>query len=262
MTFDFDSLTVPAPEPGPTDWNDEGVVRLDGFLADPIGNDLIEAYRNLWMREHTEGSLEPPWRESGGWPDPIPYMRHPEILDLLEPFADKLEEVVGEPMGLHLNLTGWITTTRDWHQDSYLNPPHVGDYYAALWIALEDIDPDSGPFQYVPGSHRWPQVTREKIWEALDGYKGPDWPTRSEQILTPVFEDELARRQPEIVTYVPKRGDALIWHGRLLHRGSKANVPGMPRRAIISHFSGVRHRQDMPMRSEHGRLTYFVLNPR
>jgi hypothetical protein len=262
MNWDFDALTVPAPPAGINDWNDEGVIRLDGFLDNPHGHEIMDAYCTLWMSEHTEGNLEPPWRETGGWPDPIPYMRFPEILNLLEPFASVLEETVGEPMGLHLNLTGWVTTERNWHQDSYLNPPHVGDHYAALWIALEDIDPDSGPFQYVPGSHRWPQVTRERIWEALGDHSSPDWPTRSERILTPAFEAELEKRQPEIVTYLPKRGDALIWHGRLLHRGSKANVPGMPRQAIISHFSGVRHRQDMPMRSEHGRLTYFVLNSR
>jgi hypothetical protein len=254
-------LAVSPPEDG-NDWNDEGVVRLDGFLANPSGEDLMNAYASLWLAEHNDGSLAPPWRETGGWPDPIPYMRHPEIRDLMEPFGDVLAETIGEPAGLHLNLTGWATTTRDWHQDSYLNPPHVGDYYAALWIALEDIDPDSGPFQYVPGSHRWPQVTRDAIWRALDGYDGPDWPTRSETILTPMFEQVLAERQPEIVTYLPKRGDALIWHGRLLHRGSQARVPGTPRRAIISHFSGINHRQDMPTVAQEGRLHYFVLQGR
>lgn len=255
----FDNITVPAPPAGQHDWNDEGVIRLDGFLANPRGEELMDAYMALWTREHNDGSLAPPWRQSGGWPDPVPYMQHHEILDLMEPFAPVLDEVLGEPAGLHLNLTGWETTTRDWHQDSYLNPPHVGDFYIALWVALEDIDPDSGPFQYVPGSHRWPQVTREKIWEALDGYVGPDWPTQSERILTPIFEAELEKRQPEIISYIPKRGDALLWHGRLLHRGSRANVPGTPRRAIISHFSGVNHRHDMPNRAQHGELTYFVL---
>lgn len=258
----YEELAVPAPPPGPRDWNDEGVIRLDGFLANPDGEARMDAYMDVWLREHNNGSLAPPWRESGGWPDPIPYMRHPEIRDLMEPFAAVLEDALGEPAGLHLNLTGWVTTTRDWHQDSYLNPPHVGDYYAALWIALEDIDPDAGPFQYVPGSHRWPQVTREAIWAALDGYDGPDWPTKSEDILTPMFTKVLEERQPEIVTYLPKRGDALIWHGRLLHRGSRARVPGTPRRAVISHFSGINHRSDMPRRAQHGRLTYFVLDSR
>ena len=31
-----------------------------------------------------------------------------------------------------------------------------------------------------------------------------------------------------------------------MHRGSYANVPGMQRKALISHYSGVTHRIDMP----------------
>ena len=32
-------------------------------------------------------------------------------------------------------------------QDGYLNPDRVSDHYIAAWVALEDIDPNAGPFQ-------------------------------------------------------------------------------------------------------------------
>lgn len=38
-----------------------------------------------------------------------------------------LEELLGEPAGVHLSLTGWLTTTRDWHQDCVLNPQVSAD---------------------------------------------------------------------------------------------------------------------------------------
>ena len=47
-------------------------------------------------------------------------------------------------MLLHLALTGWISTQRDWHQDDYLNPPFVANWYAAVWMALDDISAESG----------------------------------------------------------------------------------------------------------------------
>jgi hypothetical protein len=260
-TVTLDELTVAPPAPGPADWNDQGVVILPGLIDRP----RIFAYQLAWQADNGGAGLVPGpdehlWRtharRPGGWPDCTPYMRRPEILDLVAPLAPVLEELIGEPAGMNLNLTGWVTTARDWHQDSYLNEPEVGDHYAAVWIALDDIHPDSGPFQYVPGSHRWPQVTRELIGRHVD-LTDPQWPKHSEQILSPLFEQELAERDAQVVTHLPQRGDVLIWHGRLLHRGSPARVPATYRPAFIAHFSGIHHRPAMPTAVQHRRGGWY-----
>lgn len=247
-------LTEPAPPPGVSDWNDEGVVILPGFVRD----EQIDAYELEWLANHrgpqrgSDGLRVFEDGEGGGWPDATPYVRHDALRALVcdGRISAVLARLLGEPAGVHLNLTGWVTTTRDWHQDSYLNPPHVGDYYAAIWVALEDIDPRSGPFQYVPGSHRWPQVTQARIGRLFD-LSDPRWPAKSEQVLTPLFTKEIERRDAEPIDYLPARGDVLIWHGRLLHRGSVAQIPGLQRRALIAHYSGINHRQDMPRAVRH-----------
>jgi hypothetical protein len=249
----LDDLTVPPPEPGPADWNDEGVVVLKRAISDV----RIGDYEAAWMLSN--GAFGEHGHRPGGWPDTCPYMRHPEILELVAPLAGHLDELIGEPAGMHLNLTGWVSTERDWHQDSYLNEPEVGDHYAAVWIALGDVHPDSGPFQYVPGSHRWPQVTRELIGQHLD-LADPQWPKHSEEFLTPLFTELIDRWGYEPVTYVPERGDVLIWHGRLLHRGSVAKVPGSYRPGFIAHFSGIHHRSSMPPAVEYrGGGWYFPI---
>lgn len=260
MDVKLSDLTVPYQEDGAIDWNDDGVV----ILRNLIPEDLMVRYEECWIESNAEGTLEDYEATSpNGWDYCTPYMDHIPVLDILSfrPLHEEMERLVGEPVGVHLNLTGWVSTTRNWHQDSYLNPVHVGDHYIAAWISLGDIHEDSGPFQYVPGSHKWPQVTREKILAAL----APEdrdhlWPTHSEKILTPLFEKDLAERDPEIVTYLPKRGDVLLWHGRLLHRGSIANSPGMERRSVISHYSGINHRQDMPQAVKHDGGYYFPVN--
>ena len=63
-----------------------------------------------------------------------------------------------------------------------------------------------------------------------------------------------------MMTYLPKKGDVLLWHSRLIHRGSKANVPGMERRALIVHYSGINHRQDMPQAEPYGDGYIFPLH--
>lgn len=250
-------LTVPYNPDGAIDWNDEGVVVLKGFMPE----DLMVAYEDCWISCNAEGTRENFTMTSPlGWDYCTPYRDHEAVLDILSygPLHAEMEKLVGEPVGVHLNLTGWVTTTRDWHQDSYLNPPNVGDYYIAAWIALDTIHPDSGPFQYVAGSHKWPQVTREKILDALEPHERDHrWPTHSERVLTPLFEQEIVERNAEVTTHLAERGDVLLWHGRILHRGSLANVPGMERRALIAHYSGINHRQDMPPAIQHGGGWYF-----
>lgn len=249
-------LTVPYNPEGAIDWNDDGVVILKGFMPEH----LMVAYEECWLSENGPEGRNP---SPGGWDYCTPYRHHKELIDILSygPLHEKMEELVTEPVGVHLNLTGWVSTTRDWHQDSYLNPPHVGDYYIALWLALDTIHPDSGPFQFVKGSHRWPQVTREKILEALNPEERDHrWPTHSERVLTPLFTQEIEDRGAEVTTYLPERGDVLFWHGRILHRGSVPNVPGMERRSLIAHYSGINHRQDMPKAVRHGGGYYFPVD--
>lgn len=246
----FTDLLAPLPADA-NDWNDDGVVIHQGLLRDADGLRQMAEYETEWLQ--INGPLPPLSRRAGGWPDATPYVRYPALRRLVcnRQIALALQGLIGEPAGVHLNLTGWVSTTRNWHQDTYLNPPEVGDAYAAVWIALENIRAESGPFQYVPGSHKWGQVTRAKMWEAM-GCDGTDpmWPRQSEEILTPMIEEELGRRGARIVTYIPKRGDVLIWHGRLLHRGSRG-MSGTYRKALIAHYSGIHHRPDMPDAVQH-----------
>jgi hypothetical protein len=150
-------------------------------------------------------------------------------------------------MGLHLNLTGWVSTERNWHQDDYLNPPYVNSWYSAVWVALDDIHPDCGPFEYVPGSHKWPLLRSNKVRLFLTPEERSDanWPFLAERVVNDICEREIARRGGATKKFIAKKGDVLIWHGRLLHRGSYPAVPGMLRKTLISHYSGLSHRIDM-----------------
>jgi len=230
-------------------WSKEGVI----YIPNAIPNHLMKEYERVWQKENAN--------RVGGWPICTPYMGHNEIKDLAlhKPLTAVMAGIIGEPVGLHLNLTGWVSTERKWHQDSYLNPPNVGEYYIAAWVALEAIHPDSGPFEYVPGSHNWPVIRRDKLFqfcppELINDHR---WPSLTQDAVAKAIEDEMALRRAEVRTYLPKRGDVLLWHSSLVHRGSKPNVPGMPRRAFIAHYSGINHRPDFPSAVQHTNGSYY-----
>lgn len=233
-------------------WRRDGVLKLSRFIPDT----LIDAYKQRWLSENV---LRP-----GGWPHCTPYMSRPEIrnLALYPPLVAKMRELIGDDMGLHLNLTGWVSTQRDWHSDIYLNPDPVLTWYIAAWVALEDIHPDSGPFQFVRGSHRWGATNRDKLFQFLpdDMKKRPSWPAESQDAVSECFRAEIVRRDAVQTNFLGKRGDVLLWHGALVHRGTKPTNPKLLRHAFIAHYSGLSRRHDMPKREQHdGGGWYFSL---
>ncbi|MGB8840897.1 MAG: phytanoyl-CoA dioxygenase family protein [Aliidongia sp.] len=230
-------------------WRENGYLVVPGLIAD----DLIDRY--CTVRRQVS--------HAAGWPNPTPYLDVPEIRELClnRPLSDMLEHLIGEPVGLHLTLTGWVSTERDWHQDDYLNPPEVNGHYIAAWTALDQIQPDAGPFEFVPGSHRWPIIRQHKVLTQLGRANGddPDWPWESERLLTPFFEDQIKERGGRIERFLGNRGDVLFWHARLLHRGSLPTRSGAERRSMIAHYTALTHRSDMPVKHRHpGGGWYFV----
>jgi hypothetical protein len=228
-------------------WRQRGYVVLRDFIPD----DLVDAYVRRRERD-------------GEYNTPIPYMLVPELRDICcyDRLAAKLKELLGEEAGLHLNLTGWRSTERNWHQDYVLNPPHVGCFYAAVWFALDEIDSNAGPFEFIPESHLWPGMTQARTLAHLlpEERALPTWPKIAERFQVEAAKAEIRSRCRQAWRFHAGKGDILIWHSKLMHRGSTPNNPDLERRALIAHYSGVFHRQDMPIRERHNHQgIYFAL---
>jgi len=239
-------------------WKDNGLIVKSNLLS----NDVIDNYKKEWVRDNRKNSDRP-----NGYQSPCPYMQIPSLLELATcgPIQNMLKSLIGEPMGVHLALTSWKSTERDWHQDSYLNPSHVKDWYIAVWIALNDIHEDSGPFEFIRGSHILPPIEQNKIITEFGLDKNDTaWPKKSEELLTPLLDDFIDKAELNIEKFVPKKGDVLFWHSRLLHRGSKPKNVGLWREAVILHYSGVNHRGDMPDAKQHKQKGWYfpIANPK
>jgi hypothetical protein len=176
-------------------------------------------------------------------PDNYAYMFVPEIrrIALMKSVADVMQSLIGESMVLQFDLTPWKSTERAWHQDDYLNDATINGCYAAVWFAIDDIDPDSGPFEFIPGSHRWPVMRRDRVKALLppEQADSPSWPSLSQDMVEAAIEPEIAARQGRRQVFAAQRGDVLIWHARLVHRGSRPRNPSLARKSLIGHYRGL-----------------------
>jgi hypothetical protein len=89
----------------------------------------------------------------------------------------------------------------------------------------------------------------------------PDWPRQAESLVTPLFERKIAESGLPVKQFVPSKGDVLIWHGRLVHRGSKASANGEIRRSLIAHYTALtkRHLEFPRLKRHEDQGWYFLL---
>jgi hypothetical protein len=223
-------------------WRRNGYLVKSGLIPDEI----IDPYLELRNRLGVGNGLV----ENYG-----PHARYDEIKDLClyKPLPHLIRHLFGEDLGLHLILTSFRSSERGWHQDDYLNPPEIVGRYVAAWIALGDIHPDSGPFEFIPGSHRWGWVRRELVREYLDTearqygltiLDGRHWAINAELFVNPAYAEKIAREGVPSRTFLAKKGDVLLWHPNLVHRGSTPKNPEIDRPAIIPHYSSIAIRRD------------------
>ena len=154
-----------------------------------------------------------------------------------------LVDLVGEELGMHFILAGFESSERGWHQDDYLNPEDTFGRYAAIWMAMGDIDPDSGPFEFVPGSHKWPCMRRDKVKSLVipeaRSTGGHEWAIVAEYAVNRSVEQHIKETDSKTEQFMAKKGDILIWHGKLMHRGSTPKNPDLLRPAMIPHYSNI-----------------------
>ncbi|MES2584780.1 MAG: phytanoyl-CoA dioxygenase family protein [Pseudomonadota bacterium] len=224
-------------------WREDGVVILRNFIPADLRQAYCEERERMLPRDRSQRDNF--W---GGWHHPYPYMDSGTLkqLALYRPLTEALREVIGDELGLHLALTGWVSTERNFHQDTYLNPPDLWSHYVAAWIALDDVHADAGPFQFVRGSHTWNVLRRDKLMAYLtpEEREMSNWPSFTQEWVSQACEAEIARRGASVEEFIPKGGDLLIWHSNLIHRGSQPRNPELLRKSLICHYSSVKRRTD------------------
>ena len=216
-------------------WADNGFLLAEGMIPEALCDEYAELRHKLNLGPHR-------------FPTFTPYLDHDVIMKICCSSAMNMiiNDLVGEELGLHFNLSPYLSTERGWHQDEYLNPPNTFGRYLAVWIAMDDVPLSSGPFEFVPGSHKLPTVARDKVMPFLKqeyqlGYSpNYDWSIHSASFVNPAYFFKMAECNVPPVKFLGNKGDVLFWHSRLIHRGSPPDDRNVYRPGLIGHYSPIR----------------------
>lgn len=158
---------------------------------------------------------------------------------------ERLDLLLGMRVIPHQTLNLPKSSQQAAHSDQILMGTRPQGFMAAVWFALEDIPPESGPLIVYPGSHRLPYVSAAEIGiprgasaaECTEFYNAHYY-ARIQQLVE--------QHATEPYAFLPKQGDILIWHSNLLH-GARLATQDITRRSLIAHYFGgsVEHHSDL-----------------
>lgn len=227
------------------DWIAHGYVTIERAVepeaCDRLRADLDRAFANgderLLVRSPAHEGFEP--LEAGADTD------RARVLDVYafyesaraalfsEPIVHFLRTVFDDAPLLFQSLTFEKGSQQGLHQDTAFVVTTSPLEFAASWIALEDIRPGSGELTYLDGSHRLPEYLyggKHKHWDAeRDGeHEHDEW---RRQVYA-----QAERLGLEEKTFLPKKGDALLWSADLAHGGSQVTGPSLTRKSLVGHY--------------------------
>lgn len=166
------------------------------------------------------------------------YSHLPDACEIIfaEPIRQFLDAVFGEPLlafqGLHFERG----STQAIHQDTAYVVLTEPLHFCASWVALEDVQAGSGELIYYSGSHRLPD------WLYSGRYKHFNHKRDSHEEHLRHLESLHLRakeRGLELQSFLPKKGDALIWAADLAHGGSAISDAGLTRRSLVTHYTAL-----------------------
>ena len=115
-----------------------------------------------------------------------------------------------------------------WHHDITYWPVD-GHQVATLWLALDEVTPDSGAVEYIKGSHKWGQRYKAEAFAGDGRYK---------ESLPEVPDIEARRDELDIAQFEMAPGDCTVHHGLMVHGAPGNELSDRRRRAYVTRWAG------------------------
>lgn len=222
---------VPSPFPGEV--LEEAAAALDRIYA---GEENEARFSGPGQKDHwTERTLTHPAKALDT------HMISPELRKLVlhDAVSDFLAAAFDMPALASQTLAFWRGSQQALHQDlafvTYSQPLQ----FIGVWIALEDVQPESGELEYAVGSHTLPFY---RFGESLSVHEArrlgavrPDDVRAEKKRYEAWLRDAVEQAGLEMKTFRAKKGDVLFWHSALAHGGRKISQD-RTRKSIVTHF--------------------------
>ena len=145
--------------------------------------------------------------------------------------SDKIVSVIAQLLGTNdIKMYGdqlfmkpaVVGTALPWHQDSAAWRDIFPMDLVTAWAAIDNATTGNGCLNFVPGTHRWGMMNRERVDWFVEDLGSDRWPIRP----------------------TPLRSGSVSFHHSLILHQSNANLSGKRRRGYAVHYMRATSRKD------------------
>lgn len=203
-------------------FNNDGYLILENYADTNLCDAIVDEMRFILARANI--LIEHGLRLSDAWQS-CPSIRK---LATQENGLAALRQLFGGNPFPFQTLNFPVGTQQKLHSDTIHFDSDPSGYMAGIWVALEDVDEDNGPLVYCPGSHKLPYVTMKRIGvrNLLEDY------IHYENYI----ENMIKQSCFPLLKAKIKKGQAFVWHARLIHGGGHQNDKKRTRFSQVTHY--------------------------
>jgi ectoine hydroxylase-related dioxygenase (phytanoyl-CoA dioxygenase family) len=218
-----------------------GYVIVPGAIPQDLIDNLLQAQRRsrrnpllIYRGQGVVGYERARWNAQGQM---MRSMQNPHLLGFVPKLSNAIRRLVFNPSiaeALHASTgiqrwVNWQTMLFDRsvgtevHLDTWFLDTNPRGHLIGIWIALEDITPESGPFLIYPRSHNLPVATEMACLGQLND--------RTVQLRTALLEASIDPK-PLLL----RKGDVVLWNSLLAHGSELPSTAGATRKSVTAHF--------------------------
>lgn len=247
-------------------WSEQALkLHRDGYcVIKPIGSDYQDKIKAVVQE------LEPVFTESfmrwedgqGGSPRVQDgWLKHQSVRSLaLEPTVlSLLAQLYGRQPFAFQTLNFAVGSEQNYHSDAVHFHSFPNGFMCGVWFALQDIEIESGPLHFFPGSHRLPYLSAHSLGLSPAVIDAEAYP---QTLFESSWREAVVEHKYTEERFLAREGDVLIWHANLLHGGEHVLNRQLRRWSQVVHYFFADCLYTTPMRNfarSHGGA--FLRNP-
>jgi len=144
--------------------------------------------------------------------------------------VNKIFSILNLKMRIILSEARLGSSNISWHRDVHYEAQE-NMHYSVVSIAMSDASADAGLISYIPGSH---------LWDVDYGIVGGKELAKDPQAGFRYYGDLIMAKNAEVKRFNSKKGDVLIWNGRIVHKGEDNDKSAKAlRHSLNGHFQNV-----------------------